>query len=158
MAQHNISSENEHSSKFELFLKLPTELRLRIWEYSYPEPREPCCMDCCFRGENLPKNRLISGLLTACRESRALALSKHFIKEMRVVEKSTLPMSLRKHLGVIRLHAAEFDFLWDEVFTYGPPFEAIAQDWALAFASMVCLGEVENWKTWRLSRRRNQEV
>jgi hypothetical protein len=33
------STENSWPPKFESFLKLPTELRLIIWEYSLPGPR-----------------------------------------------------------------------------------------------------------------------
>jgi hypothetical protein len=104
---------------FGLFSELPTELRLQIWEAALPAPRTHLCQvwECptshfshftCRRNhsDNEPcvrEEHLICALLITCRESRELALKKHFTEWIGIID-----YLLDK--SILRLHVDELSF------------------------------------------------
>jgi hypothetical protein len=105
---------------FILFSELPTELRLQIWEAALPAPRNHMCQvwECptshfshfnCYRkhSDNDPcirEEHLICALLITCRESRDLALKKHFTEWIGIID-------YLSDKDILRLHVDELSFL-----------------------------------------------
>lgn len=69
------------NNQFHLFSSLPTEIRIQVWEIAFREPR---FLEIQFTAQN-DRTALLSpvagrrDLLTACRESRAIALKANYV-------------------------------------------------------------------------------